>query len=307
MKPSETGLPSGLLGYFWGRKSESSRDNIRLSARQRDNSRINLRLKGEKMSPHVIYKHPTVKKVIFQIRFPNLFFMENIVPDLQRDIMTMFPESSLAIRKQFVLADVGSAWKKQDLPEELQELETAKIWQFKSDTGVNLNVQNNSLDMTTESHTTYHAANEPDCFRDILQFVLGYFFKWTKIQQIARVGLRYIDESPLPEVLNNDSFTEYYDTTFPLGRFSIADAKAMLTRSEVAKGDYFLTFVETLGKKKSDGSDVLVLDFDGYANNVKSDECLEVTDGLHALIHSEWESFIKNPVRTRMNRDTEAE
>lgn len=257
------------------------------------------------MSNHVVYKNPTVKKVIFQIRFPNLFFMENIVPDFQRDIMSMFPQSSLAIRKQFVLADVGSAWKKQDIPEDLEELQTAKIWQFKSDTGVDLNVQNNSLDMTTNSHTTYYAPDEPDCFRDILQFVLDYFFKWTKILQVARVGLRYIDESPMPEILDNDHFREYYDTTFPLDRFPIENARAMLTRSEVQKGDNFLAFVETIGKRQPDGSQVLILDFDGFANNIKSDDCLKVTDKLHELIHTEWESFIKDPVRVLMSKDNE--
>ena len=46
-----------------------------------------------------IFSNPTVKKVIFQIRFPNLFFIENKIGDFQLKIMGMFPESKLIFRR----------------------------------------------------------------------------------------------------------------------------------------------------------------------------------------------------------------
>ena len=49
------------------------------------------------MSINEIFPKPTVTQVIFQIRFPNLFFIENKIGDLQLKIMKEFPHSKLII------------------------------------------------------------------------------------------------------------------------------------------------------------------------------------------------------------------
>jgi hypothetical protein len=46
-----------------------------------------------------IFPNPTVKQVIFQIRFPNLFYIENKIGDFQLKIMKEFPKSAIAISK----------------------------------------------------------------------------------------------------------------------------------------------------------------------------------------------------------------
>jgi hypothetical protein len=42
-----------------------------------------------------VFPNPTVKTVIFQIRYPNLFYIESRIGDIQVKIMDDFPESSL--------------------------------------------------------------------------------------------------------------------------------------------------------------------------------------------------------------------
>jgi len=93
------------------------------------------------MAINEIFKNPTVKTVIFQIRFPNLFFIEKIIGDFQVRIMDVFRESSLILKKGLVIS-VGST--AQIEPESDSE-GGQRIWQFKSDKGFQLNVQTNSL------------------------------------------------------------------------------------------------------------------------------------------------------------------
>ena len=63
-----------------------------------------------------IFPHPTVKRVVFQIRFPNLFYIENKIGDFQMKIMKEFPQSALIFRKQVVFADIGPEIKLENIP-----------------------------------------------------------------------------------------------------------------------------------------------------------------------------------------------
>jgi hypothetical protein len=60
------------------------------------------------MAIREVYPNPTVKKVIFQIRFPNLFSMERLIGDYQVKIMAEFPKSALLVRRSVLIGDVGS-------------------------------------------------------------------------------------------------------------------------------------------------------------------------------------------------------
>ena len=55
-----------------------------------------------------IFPNPTVKTVVFQIRYPNLFYIENKIGEIQLKLMKEFPESALLYRQRILLADVGS-------------------------------------------------------------------------------------------------------------------------------------------------------------------------------------------------------
>jgi len=239
-----------------------------------------------------IFKNPTVKQVIFQVRYPNLFYIENKIGDIQMRIMKEFPVSSLLFRRNVMIADIGPGAKVEDLPIPTDDNFNKKIWQFKSEKKVILSIQSDSLDITSSYHKTYNLG-EGEKFRDVVKFVIDNFLEETKLPMFSRIGLRYIDECPIPSK-DNDTFSSYYNTAFPLVRFDLKDAEEMDFKAKVHRDGHFLRYVESL-KKKDDGYKLL-LDFDGSSNNVESKNYLEVSDKLHEIISKEFKKSIKEPV-----------
>lgn len=248
-----------------------------------------------------IFPNPTVKQVIFQVRFPSFFSMENLIGDYQVRIMEKFPNSQLLHGRRFFLGTVAESKNIKDETEEENVGAIKKIWKFMTESGVVLNLQVDSLDISSEVHKTYSNPKGEERFRDIVEFVMRHFFEVTQIPRINRIGLRYIDECPVPSK-GNVSFRKYYNTTLPIDRFKLKDAIEMTFLSRAKKGKYFFTFRESFTEKS--GSPLLTLDFDGYAQNIKSGECLAVTDKLHELISAEYETHIKEPVRRYMRKRT---
>lgn len=244
------------------------------------------------MSIDEIFSNPTVKQVVFQIRFPNLFYIENKIGELQLKIMKEFPHSALLFRRRLLFADIGPEVKHEALPSPLDEGEGKKIWQFKSDKNCQLNVLTDTLDISSPYHKTYNLEGW-DKFRDIIKFVLDSFFEITSIPIINRVGLRYIDECPIPSK-DNITFQSYYNSIFPIDRFNLSEAKEMDFKTLIRKGDYYLRYVESLQKIGEEYK--LILDFDGFAENIASEDCLVVTDKLHEIISEEYVNTIREPV-----------
>lgn len=240
-----------------------------------------------------VFPNPTVKQVIFQICFPNLFFMENKIGEFQIKIMDEFPESALLFRKQLVFTDLGPKSKMEEMTAGLNEDTGNKIWQFKSPKKIELNVLSNSLDINSQFHKTYKNPGSPHKFRDIIEFVLEIFFKVTGIPLIHRIGLRYIDECPIP-AKSSEAFLKFYNTSFPLKRFNLEDAEEMEFKTVIKKDSYSIRYGEVL--KKVNNNYKLQLDFDGFAVNIKAFDYLAVTDALHDLIANEFERTIKEPV-----------
>jgi len=253
------------------------------------------------MNINEVFSNPTVKQVIFQIRFPNLFYMENKIGDLQLKIMKEFPQSKLLFRRQLLFADIGPEGKLENIPSDLEKEAGKKIWQFKSDKNFKLNVLNDSLDITSEYHKTYDLEGG-NKFRDIIKFVLDHFFEITSIPIINRVGLRYIDECPIPSK-NNSTFESYYNSSFPLDRFNLANANEMEFKTVIKKDKYYLRYIESLRKVGDEYK--LLLDFDGFAKNINSKDYLTVTDDLHAIISEEYKGTIKEPVYQYMRQRKE--
>ena len=252
------------------------------------------------MSIEEIFPNPTVKQVIFQIRFPNLFYMENKIGDLQVEIMEKFPESRLLIRKQVVFADIGPGVKLSEIQGDLglEEDTGRKVWQFKSDKDFQLSILSDSLDITSQYHKTYNLEGS-DKFRDIIEYVLDRFLRITSIPIINRIGLRYIDECPLPSK-DNDTYKLYYDSAFPLDRFNLSDATEMNFETVIKRGEYNLRYIESL--QKTGDKYKLILDFDGFAVNISTQDYLRITDDLHAIISDEYERTIKEPVYEYMRQ-----
>jgi uncharacterized protein (TIGR04255 family) len=176
-----------------------------------------------------------------------------------------------------------------------------KIWQFKSPKNFKLDVLTNSLSMVSEYHKTY-SLEGGEKFRDIIEFTLGNFFKVFSIPILKRIGLRYIDICPIPSRDKNEFFI-YYNSSFPLDKFDFKNVKIMDFTTTVERNGFFLNYRETLKKDKDHES--LILDFDGFAENVPSEKYLSVTDKLHEIISNEYEKTINKPVYDYMRKKKE--
>jgi uncharacterized protein (TIGR04255 family) len=249
------------------------------------------------MAIREVFASPTVKQVIFQIRFPNLFSMERLIGDYQVKIMAEFPKSALLVKRSVLIADVGSRAKVEDIVGDADQFAVAKIWNFRSEKGTELNVHNDSLDISSTLHKTYANPKEDNRFRDTIEYSVGKFLEITGIPKLTRIGLRYVDECPVP-AKETPAFKEYYNTTLPLKRFPLENALKLEFEARVEKGDRRLRFLETFedvgGKLK------LTLDFDGYAEGVPAPQYLTVTDELHELVSQEYKASIRKPVLERM-------
>jgi uncharacterized protein (TIGR04255 family) len=255
------------------------------------------------MAINEVFPNPTLKQVIFQIRFPNLFYIENKIGDLQLKIMEEFPESSLVFQRKLMLVDLGADKKLSDTQIDLDQEAVKKVWQFRSGRGIQLNVLSDSLDINSEAHKTYNL-DRGDKFRDIIKFVLDRFFEVTSIPIITRIGLRYVDECPIPSK-DSETFKSHYNSAFPLERFNIADAREMAFRTKIKKGDYYLGYIESL--KEVGDEYKLILDFDAIAGNIDPENYLQVTDRLHEMVSEEYARTIKEPVYEYMRQRTEGD
>ena len=250
------------------------------------------------MAINEIFPNPTVKQVIFQIKFPNLFYLESKIGDFQTKILSAFPESALLFKKKIIFAELGPQGKIDEL-QGSQEDQGNKVWQFKAKNGAILNILNSSLDISSSFHKTYNLGAQ-DKFRDLIEFVLTQFFSVIQVPIIIRVGLRYIDECPIIKK-ENEEFKKWYNTTFCLDRFNLKDAIEMDYKGVINKGKYVLKYIESLKKvdeKKEEYE--LILDFDAFAFNIEPGNYLAVTDDLHALISTEFENTIQEPLKKFM-------
>jgi uncharacterized protein (TIGR04255 family) len=255
------------------------------------------------MARSEVYRNPTVKRVIFQIRFPNLFYMESKIGDYQMRVMERFPESSLAYQRNILIADVGPDVSIGEIPRPTDDAQVSKIWRFRSPDAVELNIHTNSLDISSTVHKTYNNQQVGPRFRDVIELAVSTLIELTSIPVLSRIGLRYVDECPVPE-RTNEAYGNWYSTAFPLGRFPISDALEMLFIGRVRRGKHYLTYREQFWYK--DGKPRLTLDFDGYAENVRATDYLTIADELHGVISEEYEErTIKEPVRQYMRGEVE--
>jgi uncharacterized protein (TIGR04255 family) len=244
-----------------------------------------------------VFPNPTVKQVVFQIKFPSLFYLEGKMGDLQLKLMSEFPESAILYRRRVVVADLGPGATLENIPAD-QDDNLTKIWQFKSENKCILNVMADSLDISSEYHKTYNLSDGPR-FRDVIELVVASFLEVTRLPLIRRVGLRYIDDCPIISK-DNKTLRKWYNSAFPLDRFPISLADEMHFRTVVQRNDFRLRYMETLSQE--DGKQSLLIDFDGFATNVEAGKYLEVTDQLHQMISEEYEQSIKQPLIDHMRQ-----
>lgn len=242
-----------------------------------------------------LFPYQTVKEVAFEIKFSNLFFIENKIGDFQFKIMEEFPDSEEVIQRQFIISPSENYAKPDDID---QDAPTKKIWKFISTKGYNLNISTNFLSITSSVHKTYNNPAGEFKFRDIIQLALESFSSIMPTSiDIKRIGLRYIDECPLPRNLNNDNYKKLYNTTFELDRFRIENTplQQYMVQHKL-ENNIEIRYLEFKNEE------VVKLDFDASKTNVKLSDCLNITDQLYQAVHEEWEKTIteefKNYMRT---------
>ena len=273
----------------------SSSDNVESAAcwmaKRRNTNADQEMMRGHKVLIDEVYPRPTVKTVIFQIRFPNLFYIESKIGDFQLRIIDEFPDSSLQVRRNVVVADLGPEVK--DIPLEFAPEPAKKIWQFKSPKGYTLNVMSDSLDLTSQLHKSYDRPEAEYRFRDAIEKATTSFLEVTGIPTISRLGLRYVNECPILEK-KSDVFREYYATTFPLCRFPLEDSSEMLFRAVTRRNSLHVGYAEVLQKRDEEYK--LIIDIDAFTTNLRAGDYLQYCDELHGLIVSEFGASIKQPV-----------
>lgn len=252
------------------------------------------------MSERILYPNSTVKNVIFQIIFPNLFYMENKISQYQLKIMKKFPISKLIHQQAIPITNINFRSDKEpdDLVNQTELTYIQKIWRFESNNKVILNVTSNSIDLSSEFHKTYDLSSPEDNFRDAIKTAIDSFLEVVEIPIFNRIGLRYIDECEINQ-MTNKSFNYYYNSCFPLSRFDLSKTKSMEFKTTIEKeNNYFLKYIENIslnGEKP-----VLIIDTDAFTGTVSSSDYLNITDHLHEIISEEFFSTLKKPAIKRM-------
>lgn len=238
-----------------------------------------------------------LKKLILKSNFPNLFSIENKIGEFQEKIISKFPDSQLVLRRHLLLDD-RSVKKKLETNEEVSPSAITKIWIFKSQDDVEVRLQTNSLSIISKKHKTYNNDQEEKKFRDVIDFVVGGFLNTISLPIIKRIGLRYIDECPLPSN-DNETLKRLYNSSFPSDRFSVKDVNESYLFVNTTRKNHKLIYQEGIIKNPQ-GKQVLMLDFDGFENNIASKDFLKITDELHEIINEEYFSIINEPVKKYM-------
>ncbi len=243
-----------------------------------------------------VFPHPTVKQVIFQIRFPKLFFLQSKIGDLQLTLMSRFPKSESVVQRALIMAQ-GSSESIQELLKDRPSDEDERIWRFEDDQGVIIEVKLDALTVVSSKHTSY--LHQPYSFRDTLTFVIEAFLKHAPLPTIARVGFRYVDECPFPS-LTNDCFRRYFNTCLPVDRFRVEHCTEMVCRSIRAGVDGSIRYAEAIVVRGT--QNVLLIDMDAFAEGVPATAIIATADKLHAVVRQEFEATIKEPVLAYMRK-----
>lgn len=245
------------------------------------------------MSTDEVFVNPTVKQVVFQIKFPSLFYIEAKIGEYQMDIMKSFPKSEVVVRRQFILADVT----KGQVLDEMPESGARKIWKFTSDSGVVLELQADSLTLSSEHYSSYASGVLEEQFREVIHFAVGTFLDVTRVPILDRIGLRYVDHCPIKST-SNMSFSRLYASCLPIRRFPLHEVTDAAVGVVVTldKG-YGLTYKEQYVPRDHK----LILDIDAYYGPLSNPvEYLSIADELHVITSREFWLTAKEPLKDYM-------
>ena len=258
------------------------------------------------MDPNEIFPNPLVKKVIFAIRFPNLFFLGDRIGDYQVKVMEKFPKSDLILQQSLLFTKTSDSDKLKQKVSEFKESDSdSRVWRFMTDFGMILDISSDSLSLVSENHKSFNCNDCSDnkCFREFIIFVTECFYDVMKIPAVKRIGLRYINECPVRDS-SSKHFQEDYNTAFPLAQFPLEDATAMRFSTDINRDENAVRYVESLVCK--DGKCNLTLDLDAFTReDCTFEEIPSIIDNLHNIIRDQFMKTIKQPVIDYMRSSPE--
>jgi uncharacterized protein (TIGR04255 family) len=251
------------------------------------------------MADNEVFPTPLVKQVAFELRFPNLFFIEGRIGEFQMQVMKDFPQSDLVQRRSFMVlaGDVDSPQAQELARQQASDIE--KIWQFKSESGTRVEISSRNLVVVAEKHISYNEGGDKS-FRSVVEKVVTQFLGLIQIPVIQRVGVRYINECPLLDKTTK-RFKDCYNSVLPVDRFGLENLSTANCIVVAKSGDMQIQHAESLRFATPNG-DILVLDLDASAENIASDKVMTTTDKLHEMIAAEFRNVIKEPIVEYMRK-----
>jgi len=238
---------------------------------------------------HEVFPSPVVKTVAFEVRFPNLFFIETRIGEYQVQVMKDFPQSELLHKRLMFIGPLENA---QELSKQSGDMGVEKVWVFKSTTGTKLEITSRNLVVSSERHSSYKHGDQ-NSFRSVIQRATAPFFRMISIPVALRVGVRYTNECPIFD-RNTERFIGCYNSILPLNRFRLEDVSnmdcAVVTNLEKCQ----FRHLESMKLNPNGGQ--LILDLDAWMENVPSEIVMPTTDVLHEAISTNFRNTVKQPI-----------
>jgi uncharacterized protein (TIGR04255 family) len=247
------------------------------------------------MDNYEVFKKPSVVEVVFEIRFPQLFNIEQKISDFQLEIMDDFPlsdqiyEQSVQIPSEKPLSPLSSIGN------------VTLNWQFQSSNQETIIIlKSNRLNIISKEYKSYNHPDYPK-FRDVIQNIVSKFLTLVPIKKFERIGLRYIDICPLDQK-TNEYFEKFYRPNFDINQFKVEDIIENLSFVRIKREPHNLLFKSGI-RTDDKGIYIYFMDFDGYSLNVPSEKFLEVTDDLKRIIYQVYFDNITENFKNYMRED----
>lgn len=240
-----------------------------------------------------VFPNSPLIEVAFEVRFPNLFYINQKIGEFQLDIIDDFPKSSQVFTQPFILGE------KNEVISDKDNVNAIPSWRFENETGkTKIMVYSNKLNIISKEYKSYnHPSNKN--FRNLVTKILSIFAKTVPIKKFSRLGIRYIDHCPL-ERLDNKYFRNYYNPIFNIDKYKVEDIIDNLFIINIKREQYNLLF--QCGIKKLDVGYKYIMDYDGYATDIEASTCITTTDDLRRLIKNEFLSNITDDFKEHMRR-----
>jgi len=243
-----------------------------------------------------VFQNPSVVEVVFEVRFPHLFYINQKIGDFQLEIMDDFPKSSQILEEAIFIGAAQTTLTDEEKPKPTQ------IWQFESENGKNrIMVRPNRLNIISHEYKSYNSPTVEKRFRNLIKDITTTFIEKVPIKTFSRLGIRYIDHCPLEEQ-NNEYFRRFYKPIFEIEEYNIENIIENRIAIRIKKGDYYLLF--QCGIRKVDEVYKYVLDYDGYAMDVAANNFINITDELKKIIKKEYYSNITEEFKNYMRSGT---